>query len=271
MEVRGKVVVVTGAGSGLGRAVTLELLGRGARVAGVDVRPDGLRGTSEASHAGERLSTHVLDITDRHAVATLPDEVVLRHGRVDILINNAGIIQPFVTVEHLDYATIERVLNVNLMGTIHMVKAFLPLLLQRPQAHIANVSSMGAFLPVPGQAMYGASKAAVKLLTEALYAELLDTPVGVSVILPGSMATNIADNSGVAVPVTGDTHSVNVISAADAARTMVEGIQDGRFHVFLGRESLMMNLASRVAPRGATHLIQRRMRAYMPDAGRAGS
>ena len=83
-----------------------------------------------------------------------------------------------MTVEDLDYATIERVLNVNLMGTIYLVKAFLPHLKARPEAHIANVSSMGGFLPVPGQVMYGASKAAVKLLTEGLYAELLDTNVG---------------------------------------------------------------------------------------------
>ena len=200
MKVRSRVIVVTGAGSGMGRELTLALLRRGARVAAVDVRAEGLEETAVLAVAGERLSTHVLDITDRIACEALPDEVIAHHGSVDGLINNAGIIQPFVTIEDLDYATIERVLNVNLMGTIHMVKAFLPHLKARPEAHIANVSSMGGFLPVPGQVMYGASKAAVKLLTEGLYAELLDTNVGVSVIMPGAVATNITQNSGVSAP-----------------------------------------------------------------------
>ena len=87
---------------------------------------------------------------------------------------------------------IERVLDVNLQGTLNMVTAFLPLLLERPEAHIANVSSMGGFFPFPGQTVYGASKAAVKLLTEGLYAELLDSQVRVSVIMPGAVSTSIS-------------------------------------------------------------------------------
>src|SRR5690606_9821718 len=127
----------------------------------------------------------VVDITDRDAVQDLVPQVERAHGTVDGIINNAGIIQPFVPVAELSYPDIERVLNVNLMGTIHMVKAFLPVLLARPEGYIANVSSMGGFFPFPGQSMYGASKAAVKLLTEGLYAELLETDVHVSVIMPG--------------------------------------------------------------------------------------
>lgn len=267
MKVRSRVIVVTGAGSGMGRELTLALLRRGARVAAVDVRPEGLEETAALAVAGERLSTHVLDITDRTACEALPDEVIAHHGSVDGLINNAGIIQPFVTIEDLDYATIERVLNVNLMGTIHMVKAFLPHLKARPEAHIANVSSMGGFLPVPGQVMYGASKAAVKLLTEGLYAELLDTNVGVSVIMPGAVATNITQNSGVSVPggaEAADASNYPTTSAPDAARIMVDGIEAGRLHIFVGRDSRLMNAATRVAPRQATHLIQRQMKKLMP-------
>ena len=267
MKVRSRVIVVTGAGSGMGRELTLALLRRGARVAAVDVRPEGLEETAVLAVAGERLSTHVLDITDRTACEALPDEVIAHHGSVDGLINNAGIIQPFVTIEDLDYATIERVLNVNLMGTIHMVKAFLPHLKARPEAHIANVSSMGGFLPVPGQVMYGASKAAVKLLTEGLYAELLDTNVGVSVIMPGAVATNITQNSGVSVPggaEAADASNYPTTSAPDAARIMVDGIEAGRLHIFVGRDSRLMNAATRVAPRQATHLIQRQMKKLMP-------
>jgi short-subunit dehydrogenase len=266
MKVRNKVVVVTGAGSGMGRELALALLRRGARVAAVDMRPEGLAETATLAAAGERLSTHVLDITDRAACETLPDEVIARHGRVDGLINNAGIMQPFITVDDLDYTTIERVLNVNLMGTIHMVKAFLPHLKARPEAHVANVSSMGGFLPVPGQAMYGASKAAVKLLTEALYAELLDTSVGVSVIMPGGMATNITANSGVSMPgVDPAASKYPMTSARDAARIILDGIESDRLHILVGRDARVMSAASRIAPRQAVHLIQKRMKKLMPQ------
>lgn len=103
----------------------------------------------------ERVSTHLVDITDRSPVEALPDDVIARHGSVDGIINNAGIIQPFVRIKDFGYDAIEKVLNVNLYGTLHTTKAFLPHLLQRPEAHIVNMSGMGGFLPVPGQSMYG--------------------------------------------------------------------------------------------------------------------
>ena len=266
MKVRSKVVVVTGAGSGLGRELALELLRRGARVAAVDVRPEGLEETVALAVAGDRLSTHVLDITDRDATHALPEAVIAHHGAVDAVINNAGVIQPFVTIEDLDYATIQRVLDINLMGTIHMVKAFLPQLRKRPEAHLANVSSMGGFLPVPGQVMYGASKAAVKLLTEGLYAELLDTSVGVSVVLPGAMGTNIAGNSGVTIAGMDEAaSSTRMTSAPDAARIVVDGIEADRLHIYVGRDSKAMGAAVRIAPKRATHLIQRQMKKLMPQ------
>ena len=126
-----------------------------------------------------------------------PREIIAAHGQVDALINNAGIIQPFVPLAELDFATVDRVLQVNLYGTIHMVQAFLPYLKSRPEAHLANVSSMGGFVPFPGQTMYGASKAAVKLMTEGLYTELLETAVEVSVVMPGAVDTEITVHSGV--------------------------------------------------------------------------
>jgi NAD(P)-dependent dehydrogenase (short-subunit alcohol dehydrogenase family) len=264
MKVAGKVVVVTGAGSGMGRELSRELLARGARVAGVDLRPETLEQTSALAGAGARMSAHVADITDRGVVDTLPDQVIAAHGAVDAIINNAGIIQPFVTIEELDYPTIERVLNVNLMGTIHMVKAFLPHLRARPQAHIANVSSMGGFLPVPGQVMYGASKAAVKLLTEGLYAELLDTNVGVSVIMPGAVATNITSNSGVSIPgMESAAASARTLPAPEAARIIIDGIEKDRLHIYVGRDSQLMGAAVRIAPKQATHLISKQMKQLM--------
>lgn len=263
MDVASKVIVVVGGGDGIGRHVVLELLRRGARVAAVDIRQVRLDETVELAGAGDRLATFQVDITDRTAVEALPDKVVDALGDVDGLINVAGIIQPFVRLVDLDYAAIERVVNVNLYGTLHTVKAFLPHLLQRPVAHVANVSSMGAFLPVPGQTMYGASKAAVKLMTEGLYAELLDTKVGVSLVLPGAVGTNITANSGVEIPGSGASEGGSTrktTSPEDAAKTIVDGIEADRYHIYVGRDSSMMNKLSRLAPRRATHLIQSKMK-----------
>ena len=263
MKVRDKVIVVTGGGNGIGRQLVLGLLARGARVTAVDIRRHSLDETAKLAGAGDRLQTTVIDITDRETASALPGEVIAAHGAVDGLINNAGIIQPFVRLNDLDYGTIERVINVNLYGQIHMIKAFLPHLLERPVAHVANVSSMGGFLPVPGQTIYGASKAAVKLMTEGLFAELLDTNVGVSVIMPGAVSTDITANSGVEIPTAGrspEDSKIPTTSPEKAARIIIEGIESDRLHIFVGRDSRMMNIASRIAPRRATLMIQRRMK-----------
>ena len=262
MELADKVLVVTGGGNGIGRQVVLELIRRGARVAAVDIREESLSETAQLASAGDRLATYVVDITDRAATQALPERVIAAHGTVDGLVNVAGIIQPFVRLNDLDYEVIERVINVNLYGTIHMVKAFLPHLLQRPVAHLANVSSMGGFLPVPGQTIYGASKAAVKLMTEGLYAELLDTNVGVSVIFPGAVATDITGNSGVDIPnmESVDQSKIRTTSPEDAAKIILDGIESDDLHIYVGRDSKTMSLMTRVAPRRATHLIYRQMK-----------
>jgi len=155
VKVEGKILVVTGAGNGVGRAVTLEALRRGARVAAVDISQDGLDETARLAADPDRLSLHRVDITDPTAVAALPAEVVARHGAVDGLVHLAAIIQPFLKVRDLDDATIERVVNVNWWGTLRLDRAFLPVLLERPEGHIVNTSSMGGFIPVPGQTIYG--------------------------------------------------------------------------------------------------------------------
>jgi NAD(P)-dependent dehydrogenase (short-subunit alcohol dehydrogenase family) len=263
MNISGKVLVVTGGGNGIGRQVVLEALRRGARVAAIDIRDESLAETAGIAVAGDRLATFVVDITDREATAALPDQVMAAHGAVDGLVNVAGIIQPFVKLNDLDYGTIERVINVNMYGTIHMVKAFLPVLLERPVAHVANVSSMGGFLPVPGQTIYGASKAAVKLMTEGLYAELLDTKVGVSVIMPGAVATEITANSGVDIPggeEMAQDSRIKTTAPEDAARIILDGIESNELHIFVGRDAKTMNLMTRVSPKRATHLIYRQMK-----------
>jgi NAD(P)-dependent dehydrogenase (short-subunit alcohol dehydrogenase family) len=266
MQVTGKVWVVTGGGNGIGRELVLEMLRRGARVAAVDRADDALQQTAALAAAGERLSTHAVDITDRAAVAALPQAVVAAHGTVDGLVNNAGIIQPFVPVAELDEAVIARVMDVNFWGTVHMTQAFLPLLRARPEAHLANVSSMGGFFPFPGQTAYGASKAAVKLFTEGLYAEHADTPLRVSVILPGAIHTSISEHSGIPRPAEEDAAAGVPMTAPDkAALIILKGLERDRLHVYVGTDARVMSLAVKVAPRHAITFVRRQMAKHMPD------
>ena len=264
MQLSDKVFVVTGGGNGIGREVVLGLLARGARVAAVDLSREGLDGTVAGAVATQedRLSTHVLDITDRAAVDALPDDVRAAHGQVDGLVNVAGVIQPFVRFADLEIEQMEKVLAVNLWGVVHTCKAFLPHLVARREACIVNVSSMGAFAPVPGQTMYGASKAAVKLLTEGLYAELRGTTVDVTVVFPGGTATDIAEHSGAAVPgrdASSSESASSLTTAADAAGQIIEGIEKGSYRVVIGKDARMLDRLSRLAPQRATDLIAKRM------------
>jgi NAD(P)-dependent dehydrogenase (short-subunit alcohol dehydrogenase family) len=267
MKIQDKVFVVTGGGNGMGREVVLGLLQRGARVAAVDLNEAGLAETAALAAAGDRLTTHVVNVADRKVVLALPAKVQKAHGQVDGLLNVAGIIQPFVKINDLDFDAIERVFNVNFWGVVNMSKAFLPTLLTRPEAGLLNVSSMGGFLPVPGQAAYGASKAAVKLFTEALFAELQGTPVAVTVVFPGGVGTNITANSGV------DTAKMmasmegkklpKTVTPADAGRQIIEGLEKGAFRVLIGSDARFMDRFSRLSPRRATLLIANQMKSLL--------
>lgn len=261
MKVSGKVVVVTGAGSGMGRELALELLRRGARVAAADINEATLAETAAlASDHADAIASFALSVADRVAVEALPDAVVERFGAVDAIINCAGIIQPFVRLRDLDDAAIERVFAVNWLGTLYMTRAFLPRLLERPEAHIVNISSMGGFLPVPGQTIYGASKAAVKLFTEGLHSELVGTPVRVTVVFPGAVATNITANSGVSAPAVGGSRQYRTHPADQAARDILDGMARDAYRVLVGRDAWSMDLLYRLSPRRAAGMIASRMK-----------
>lgn len=270
MKAAGKTIVVTGGGNGIGRQLTLNLLGRGARVAALDINEAGLQETlALAGDKADRVSTHVVNITDRAAVEALPQAIIAAHGQVDGLINCAGIIQPFVKVNDLDYEAIERVMNVNFWGLTYMTKTFLPYLLERPAAHIVNVSSMGGFLPVPGQSIYGASKAAVKLMTEALHSELMDTNVCVTVVFPGAIATDISKNSGLDAPTAAEAASdadapkFKMTAPADAARIIVDAMESDAYRCTVGSDATMMDRLSRLMPQRAAKLIYTQMKSLL--------
>jgi short-subunit dehydrogenase len=268
MQVNNKVWVITGGGSGIGQALALHLLEKGARVAIVDIQQSGMQETLRlAGDKNSQLSTHLLNITEQEAVQALPQEVIEAHGQIDGLINNAGIIQPFVRVSELDFTAIERVLQVNLYGPLYMIKAFMPHLQGRSEAHLVNISSMGGFVPVPGQTIYGASKAAIKLLTEGLYSELQDSPVRVTAVFPGAVATNISSNSGVATPSQEEAQteesSFRALPASRAAEIIVKGIEKNQYHILVGRDARFMYLMSRLAPKRAAQLIYQQMKALL--------
>ena len=265
-----KVFVITGAGNGVGRALTLGLLAKGAQVAAVDLSGAFLKETVRLAKASESdLKTYVVDITNLDSVNALPKLVEKDFGHIDGLINNAGIIQPFIKVMDLKQEDIERVMNVNFYGTLHMCRAFLPILVKRPIASLVNISSMGGFTPVPGQAIYGASKAAVKLLTEALYAELKETSVQVTIVFPGALGTNITKNSGVDMKLSKEdiekmASSQKTLSPEKAADLIItKAIQQGRYRLLVGQDASMLDKISRFNPKFATNMIAKAMKSLL--------
>ena len=269
MKLTDKVVVVTGGGNGIGREVVLTLLARGARVAALDLRPDGLTETAAlaAKYGRETDSEQVPRGKDEKVFEQ--EVVVTAHGRVDALVNVAGIIQPFVRFADLTPEQIEKVMNVNFWGVVWTCRAFLPLIRQRPEGAIVNVSSMGGFVPVPGQTAYGASKAAVKLLTEGLYAELRGTGVAVTIVYPGAVSTHITENSGVEMPggaaraaaaqEAKGKGSTAMTTPQSAAEQIVVGLEKGSYRVVIGNDARMLDLLTRLMPQRATDLVAKKM------------
>lgn len=270
MKVNNKVIVVTGAGNGMGRELVFNLLGKGAIVVAIDINEKALEETVELAKEGKSfLTTYVLDITKKEDVELITQKIIKQEGPIDGLINNAGIIQPFIKVNNLSYDKIDQVMAVNFYGTLYLTKAFLPHFLTRPEAHIVNISSMGGFLPVPGQAIYGAAKAAVKLMTEALYSELADTNVRATVVFPGAIKTDIKFNSGLENSKKRTEKEAKMaakITMPDkAAQIIIDGMENDSFHVFIGKDAKFMDFFYRINPRKATKMIFNKMRDKLSD------
>jgi len=263
MDFKSKVFVVTGGGGGIGREVVLNLNQKGAIVAAVDINEAGLQETRELSTTKENISLHTTDITNLSLVKQLVTNVKGQHNKINGLINVAGIIQPYIDILDVDYNTINRVMNVNFFGTLHMVKEFIPELLNEKKAYLLNVASMGGFLAVPGQSIYGASKAAVKLLTEGLYAELKNSNINVTVVFPGGVNTGIADRLGLNISEKERAQaSKKNLSPEKCAEIIVKSLSTRKMQVFAGNDSKILNFLYRFNSKMATNIITKSLIKY---------
>jgi len=190
-QLQGKVAVLTGAASGIGRATAYLLAKQGCVLALVDINQTALE--EVATHlrsTGGVVSTHVVDVADRIQMAALPDQVVAAHGVVHIVINNAGVMVAD-TLEHQSFEDFDWLFGINFWGVVHGCKFFLPHLQRAGEGHIVNISSLFGFYGLPSQSSYCASKFAVRGFTESLRAELAGGTIGVTAIHPGVTKTSI--------------------------------------------------------------------------------
>ncbi len=250
----GKLAVITGAASGIGRALAVQLAGRGADLALADIDGAGLDETA-LMVTGVECTTHVVDVADRLAMNAFAGDVVEHHGRVDLLINNAGVTL-VSTAEGCTYEDFEWIMNINFWGVVHGTKSFLPLLREAREAHIVNVSSLFGLMGMPLQSTYNATKFAVRGFTEALKMELAGSGIGVSSVHPGGVSTAIAQNAriGADVPfVTREKLVKNfekkaITSSEEAAAIIIRGIERDRRRVLVGRDARWLDRVVRWLP-----------------------
>jgi short-subunit dehydrogenase len=254
-----KVVVVTGAASGIGEALAHGLARKGAHLALVDVDRDGLdRVGAELTSFSGRVSLHTADVSDRTRMEALPAEVVAEHGSVDVLVNNAGVTIGAMFADHsIDDA--EWLLGINLMGVLYGTKFFLPALLASQDALIVNLSSMFGIFSMPGQAMYSASKAAVRGFTEALFTELDGTSVRLLSVHPGGIRTNVIRSARGMEPdakVTAvDLQERFGMSAEKAAAKILRAMERDRRRLLIGVDAHIGVFLKRLFPIGFQRLL----------------
>lgn len=192
-QLQDRVVVVTGAGSGIGRATAAAFAARGCHLALVDVQAAGLEATADlVEQQGSRASRHLVDVTDAEAMAALPAAVVDAHGACHVLVNNAGVTSAG-SFEEERPEDLRWIVDINVWGVVNGCRAFLPVLREADEAHIVNLSSMVGLLGLPHNAAYSLTKGAVRSFSEALRSELVTTSIGVTVVFPGAIRTNITN------------------------------------------------------------------------------
>lgn len=251
----GRVVVITGAGSGIGRALAQALATEGARLAISDVDTTGLEETARlARDLGAEVKVDHLDVTQREKVLEYAEAVVAQFGGVNQVYNNAGIAY-HGELERTEFKDIERVMDVDFWGVVNGTKAFLPHLIASGDGHLINVSSLFGLLSIPGQSAYNAAKFAVRGFTESVREEMLVArhPVRVTCVHPGGIKTAIARNAG--FPDGDDDASFAQFfdsklartSPEDAARTILSGVRRNKGRVLIGADAKLLDAFVRIA------------------------
>ena len=273
----GKVAVVTGAASGMGRSLALQLAQERALLALSDVDVEGLAETARLARArGARVHEQRLDVADRDAVAAYAEAVVAEYGTVNLVINNAGIAL-HGDVEHLTVKDVERIVDVDFYGVVHGTMAFLPHLIASGEGTLVNTSSLFGLIAMPGQSAYNAAKFAVRGFTEALREEMLVTgrPVTVTCVHPGGIRTSIARNATVV-----GGHDVSTLaelfdtklarmSADDAARVILRGARKGRARVLVGADARALDVLQRATGSGYQRVVAWAAKKVMPERTQA--
>ncbi|HET6288999.1 MAG TPA: SDR family NAD(P)-dependent oxidoreductase [Amycolatopsis sp.] len=248
-----KVVVITGAGSGIGKALAIELAGRGARLALSDVDAVRAAGTvAECEKAGVTAKAYALDVADRDAVLAHAEEVAVDFGGANVVVNNAGVALG-ATVEEMSWDDYDWLMGINLGGVVNGTKAFLPQVIASGDGHIVNLSSVFGFIGVPTQSAYNAAKFGVRGFTEALRQEMLIArhPVKVSCVHPGGIKTNIARDArgGVERDIDKAAEGFEKIARTTpekAAQTIVRGIERGTARILIGPDAYAIDAIPRV-------------------------
>ncbi|MDX6232901.1 MAG: hypothetical protein QOH68_1901 [Nocardioidaceae bacterium] len=257
-----KVAVVTGAGSGIGRALSVELARRGAKLAICDVDTHGLAETEVlVRQAGAEVLADHLDVSQREVVLAYADDVMAHFGRVNLVFNNAGI--AFTgDVEEMSFKDIDRVMDVDFWGVVNGTKAFLPHLVASGDGHVVNISSIFGLFSVPTQSAYNAAKFAVRGFTESLRQEMTlnKRPVKVTCVHPGGIKTNIARNGE---QVEGRDHDKLASSFDKMARTspdkaanvILKGVENNKARVLIGADAWVLDKFVRLTGSGYQRAI----------------
>jgi NADP-dependent 3-hydroxy acid dehydrogenase YdfG len=249
----GKVAVITGAGSGIGRALALHLNQAGCSLEISDINVEGLEQTRQLLARPELACTvRQLDVADRGAIEQWAADIDSRHGRADIVINNAGVAVA-ATAEENSYEDIQWLMNINFWGVVYGCKSFLPLLRKSPAAHLVNISSLFGIISVPTQSAYNAAKFAVRGYTEALRQEMNGSNVHVCCVHPGGVKTNIARNARTAADTPKDELALNFeefarTSPESAAAQIARAMERRNPRLLIGADAKIVTLISRIFP-----------------------
>jgi short-subunit dehydrogenase len=278
--IRGAAAAITGAASGIGRALALEFAARGCDLALADRDEAGLQTLAAeiAKNRSQKVTLHRVDVGEPPQIEAFAQAAVAEHAALNIVVNNAGVAL-LGQFNEIDHAQMDWLMNINFWGVVHSTRAFLPHLARQREAHIVNLSSIFGIVAPPGQTAYAAAKFAVRGFSESLRHELqmAASPVRLSVVHPGGVATNIVRNSRTGVGMTDNARRAQSIerfenaartTPAAAALRIIAGIENNAPRILIGNDARFMDLLQRFRPGTYWAVLARRLE-KMAQAGKS--